>query len=325
MVAPTQWAQPEFSLWTHAELRAALSRLNEQRFEDQEFCFFIDGLDEYSGDLEELIFVINDMLAANIRLCVASRSWNIFEAAWGTNDFKLALHDHTKKDIHIFIKKELSDLNQFKELKAFDKRYHNLVSEIIEKANGVFLWVFLVVRSLRRGLVNGGTISDFQRRLYTIPTEMEAFLRQIQENTEKVYLGQASQIYHMCLAAAESLSLTTLAFFGELEEDEDYAFLLPISEVDKQFLFGKNVQARKRIMARCQGLIEFTGAKAELINEFKVNFIHRTVRDVLLTSDINAILKEWSGPFRVRDRLSNLLLLNLKIAPKRFNNTAALC
>ena len=171
----------------------------------------------------------------------------------------------------------------------------------------------LVVRSLRRGLVNGDTIADFQRRLRMIPTEMEKFLRQILEKTEKVYLPQASRIYQMCLAASEPLSLATLAFFGELEEDEDYAFLLPITEVKEECLFARCVQARKRISARCQDLLEFVNAATDLVTDHKVVFLHRTVRDFLLTPDIDSMLREWSGPFRIHDNLSKLLILKLKI------------
>ena len=145
-VVPKQWAQPGIPAWTHANLSTAFSKLKDQRFENVKFFFFIDGLDEYTGDLEELTIIINSMLAANLKLCVASRLWNIFEAAWGSNHgFKLILHDHTKGDIYKFVQKEFSEHGQFKELKSFDKRYQDLVNEIIERANGVFLWVFLLL------------------------------------------------------------------------------------------------------------------------------------------------------------------------------------
>ena len=151
-----------------------------------------------------------------------------------------------------------------------------------------------------------------------IPTEMETLLRQILENTEKVYLPQASRIYQMRLAASEPLPLSTLASFGELEKDEDYAFLLPIMEVDERYLFARSVQARKRISARCQDLLEFVTTATDLVTDHKVIFIHRTIRGFLLKPDIDHMLRGWSGHFQIHDNLSKLLVLDLKLSPQRY-------
>jgi hypothetical protein len=48
-----------------------------------------------------------------------------------------------------------------------------LVEEIVEKANEVFLWVKLVVQSLLAGLGNRDSITDLQRRLRELPSDLE--------------------------------------------------------------------------------------------------------------------------------------------------------
>lgn len=115
------------------------------------FCFFVDGLDEYEGDYTEVIDTLNK-LASNddIKVCFSSRPWNVFEKRYGENfGKKLELQNLTQGDITRFVKEALFDDSRFQELKAKDIRYDELVTEIANKARGVFLWVFLVVRSLR--------------------------------------------------------------------------------------------------------------------------------------------------------------------------------
>jgi hypothetical protein len=51
------------------------------------FCFFIDGLDEYSGDEEETLRLMLDISSSsNIKICVSSRPWNTFLDAFETTD-----------------------------------------------------------------------------------------------------------------------------------------------------------------------------------------------------------------------------------------------
>ena len=46
-----------------------------------------------------------------------------------------------------------------------DRRCDELIEEIVFLARGVFLWVFLVTRSLRWGLTNADDMVDLRARL----------------------------------------------------------------------------------------------------------------------------------------------------------------
>ncbi|KAK1687540.1 hypothetical protein BDP55DRAFT_714367 [Colletotrichum godetiae] len=65
------------------------------------FFFFVDGLDEYDGDHPKLILIPSRLASSpNVKLCVSSRPWNVFEDAYGkTSLWKLALQDLTQNDI----------------------------------------------------------------------------------------------------------------------------------------------------------------------------------------------------------------------------------
>ena len=145
------------------------------------FCFFIDGLDEYDGDPSDLIKILRDFSSADdIKVCFSSRPWNVFEHAYGDNHGqKLHVHDHTRNDIEMFVRGTLREEKQFRELEESDSCHRDLVREIVDRAHGVFLWVFLVIRSLRRGLTNSDTISELQTRLRILPTDLEEYFHQV--------------------------------------------------------------------------------------------------------------------------------------------------
>jgi hypothetical protein len=161
-----------YELWSRTELLLSFDRLlSHTSLTHVKFCFFIDGLDEYDGDHLELTQLLGKFAAtSSIKLCVSSRPWNDFVFAYKGNKFQLAVQDFTKDDIRSYVKDELMRHPIYQKLEKSDLQYSNLVHHIIDKAQGVFLWVFLVVRSALRGfptmmifLSSNRELTSFQR------------------------------------------------------------------------------------------------------------------------------------------------------------------
>lgn len=75
----------------------------------------------------------------NLKLCVASRPWNVFEMAFGqdaTN--KIYMQDLNATDIKKYVKDNLEEHPKFQILRMDNKEAQELVLEIVEKANGFF-------------------------------------------------------------------------------------------------------------------------------------------------------------------------------------------
>lgn len=89
----------------------------------------------------------------------------------------------------------LDEVTQFLKLKSTDPAYDSLVHEILERSNGVFLWVYLVVRSLRRGMTKYDTVSELQMRLGELPSELEEYFQHMLDSTERMYHRQAARLY----------------------------------------------------------------------------------------------------------------------------------
>jgi hypothetical protein len=183
--------------WTREELMGAFERLIHLKFTSAKFCFFVDGLDEYEGDHREIVAILNKFAtSADIKVCLSSRPWNVFEEAYGQKTTRLLkLQDFTRNDISFFVRNKLAENKHFTLLAKKDNRYLDLVEEIVQKAAGVFLWVILVVRSFKEGITNADTISFLTKRLRELPSDLESFFEHILGQVDRVYWEVTAQAF----------------------------------------------------------------------------------------------------------------------------------
>jgi len=303
--------------WTITELSLAFAEIGKLCTMSTRFCFFIDGLDEYRGDSSEIIRVLKTTInSAKIKVCLSSRPWNSFQTVYGKSHNQLVLHKYTGHDIKLFVQEQLDEDDEFKELKAVDKQYGDFVQEIVDKAQGVFLWVFLVVRSLRRGFSNADTLPDLMRRLMELPSDLEEFFKRMLDSVEPIYHQQMAQMLQVVTLATEPLSLFALAFLDE--QHPAFAIEAPIPFWENVNMASLAQKMKLRVNARCTDLlevIEIPEAEDEW-SKYQVNFLHRTVKDFLGLPEIENRLASWiSSPFDANVYLCKALLLQMKSLP----------
>ena len=308
LACPSRWQRPSERRepWNRAEIAEAFSNIQKSSI-NSKFCFFIDGLDEYDGDHLDLIQVLESLISGDFaKLCFSSRPWNVFETYYGENGGqKLQLQDLTHDDIVHFAHDKLAEGTQFSSYKKNTSAYKDLVREIASKADGVFLWVFLVVRSLRRGMTNRDTPKELQARLQELPPDLEKFFKYILDSSEPIYRRQAARLYLIQSSTTES-ALTTydLSFFAEDEPDFGLC-----DESVREYLANIDTvseQTRIRVHARCQDLLEFDGTG-------HLRFLHRTVKDFLEIRDIKAHLQSLASPeFNAHRFVCNSSLIQLR-------------
>lgn len=291
--------------WSWSELLNGFETLVSDR--SKSFLFFIDGLDEFDGDCEELVHLLlrTSSNGKNIKLCVASRPWLVFEDAFQRRP-SLRLEELTLKDIRLFASEKLNDNIMFAQLQDHDfKSAARLIEAVTKKSSGVFLWVRLVIKSLLEGLRDGDTVEDLQARLLLIPEDLDLLFQKILGDLDAAYLEQAARILQTVSAAdipwrtvsltsetllksevketsrqhddaRSPLSLLSLSF---IEEDVQRAFSAeyghPISYKEQEY---RAETMRRRLNSRCKGLLEAPNFRL-YGPETKVQYLHRTVKD----------------------------------------------
>jgi hypothetical protein len=292
VVFPDEWAahrghptrlilEPES--WTLPRLIKAFEHLFQQASDDSRFCLFIDGLDEYDGDPFDIINLFTSISKLpNVKLCLSSRPIYEFVKAFRSRP-TLRLQDLNFNDIKQYVDDELGANDLMRELHNTEPQEAPKLSlEIIDKADGVFLWVKLVVISLLRGLRNLDHVSDLQRRLRLLPPSLEDLFSHILGRLEPVYLEQSSRIFQIFATSQfENEYFTSLKL--SFAEDPNVDSLLssrtqPISEIER----AERVELVDIwLVTRCGGLIEANNFREPDGHDRVLSYLHRTVRDFL--------------------------------------------
>lgn len=309
--------------WTLQELTQVLHRITAQQMLSTKFCFFIDGLDEYEGEHSHIIKFLRILTQSpNIKLCVSSRPWNIFEDAYGGNqERKLYLHELTHRDIQIFVKDNLEEHPSWSLYKNQQEEANQLCFEVTNKAQGVFLWVHLVVRSLKEGLTNGDSLVLLNVRLQRLPSDLEQFFKLMVESIESVYHGHMSRTFQTALEAPGPLTLMTYSFMDDILDGSPIGRSATslVRPMDDYELGTRHSQMKRRLNGRCRGLLEVSlDPPAPDFFCYTVDFLHRTVRDFLWTKDMQAFLAcEVQDPTDIHISMLKAFLEELQRIPAK--------
>ncbi|KAI0545230.1 hypothetical protein F4679DRAFT_485867 [Xylaria curta] len=275
--------------WSAAELRRALQRLADSG-DNIKICLFIDGLDEYSGDhyefCEDLLKLVR---SGKIKMCLSSRSWNVFEDAFGHHPM-LRIHDLTQSDIRTYVKSSLSGHVRWPHLHDQPNSGDHIISEVVERARGVFLWVSIVTKLLREGLTNDDSSADLLRRLEQFPTDLEPFFKHMLDTVEPFYHHKMSGSLQIAIASRAPLLYPFYSYHENEYDDGDYALKLKAKKTALQPLTLTRIHRKvvRRLDGHCKGLLE--------VGDSYVTFLHRTVADFLKTREMRDYLIEKGLP-----------------------------
>jgi len=307
-------------------LHKAFKRLVGHSCASLRFCFFIDGLDEYEGDQEDISNYFSDLSnLPYVKFCIASRPLIVFKDAFSTFP-GLRLQDLTSDDIQKYIEDKL---NGHKRMKLLTKQTpiesEQLVRQVILKAEGVFLWVTLVITSLMKGLSQRDGIKQLSKRLDTFPSDLELLYGHMLSSIDPIYMEEGSRIFQVyraqeIIADEVSLEMTYVALitdllrvYGTAKDDLKRARKEDVEVLDLGTDFatsGASIYAFEslfeymddRVRTRCGGLIECNHYPS--INKTRpqayLQYIHRTVKDYLDKEDI------WNDLCRHTEKISGL-------------------
>ncbi|RSL88912.1 hypothetical protein CEP51_001466 [Fusarium floridanum] len=270
---PEYWCLAEKSPWqirtkfniSASTIKSALKKIisDERLYQDHRFCFFIDGLDEFEGtdgqDPTYLATLLNNWVNDShgcLKLCVSSREHNVFMNAF-PKDQRLRLHELTRFDMREYVAGLLQEVHN--ETLSEDFR-NKLVTSISEKADGIFLWTIIVVKTIRRKVEDGEPEESLMKLLESLPHGLNSVLRHLLEDLDadnRRRLHQTMAMLRVAKANKLPFSLVAFSFLDDYEKDAQFSTK------------GNNISAEKtktgaqrRLRGACGGLIEIEEPKA---------------------------------------------------------------
>ncbi|KAJ4288662.1 hypothetical protein N0V90_011899 [Kalmusia sp. IMI 367209] len=308
--------------WSVPDLKHCLARVETAKTDStSKFYFHVDGLDEFNGDHNEVVSVLERFASSRIKLCLSSRPWNCFELAFGGHPSqKLYLESFTREDIQLFAQEHLTkDLGR-DHFQMPRELFASLVKTIVERSKGVFLWVRLVIRSLCDGLINGDPPTLLQARLDAIPTDLEIFFASILHSVDPVYRERMAIAFSVALKTKSPLRVINYSFLDE--EDNNFGLELDFRCFDDEEIQHRVLKTSRQLAGRYKGLLECSrpGPLGGLLYDTTpphdtVDFLHRTLTDFLQGPKLQAQLSSYLPfGFNVNSTISRILLAEGKYA-----------
>lgn len=299
------------------DIRTAFSRLIRITSHDDKkcFCFFIDGLDEYQetaqNDHKEMVGLLKGWTTAarrQVKLCVSSREDNVFLNAFEA-DKRLRLHDLTRFDMEAYARDKLDEISD-RDAKE------SLTLVIVDKAEGIFLWVALVVKRMRDELENGADPAALLGLVDSMPDELDSLFEHILNSLSKPDRRKAYQtlaILSLSTTWTLPVSLFAYSFLDRLDADTTFAERDDFTQKSWGGMTAEErIQlGRKRVNGWCRGLVES--------RDGATSYTHRSIPEFL--ASVKAEMESVLAGFNPAEALSQLVLAELRLKPNHASTT----
>ncbi|KAH7233063.1 hypothetical protein BKA59DRAFT_446560 [Fusarium tricinctum] len=321
-----------YNEWSTEEVDEVLFSL--LRTSSRSTCIFIDGLDEISDKdgFRALMSIVERLWSyPKVKLCTSSRPETELLFKFETmRTPSLRLDDLTRPEMAIYIHNELD---------PFSAQISSLIFEqfkdiLLQKAQGVFLWLFLATNSLTNGIENCDDEKVLFDRLKELPGELEdlykAMWLRLGANNQ-VYRETATKYFNCVVYGGWDYDIScsdSSTWIGN--HTPSLAHLSLVTRTRSQILFPPRPQKEDLkwlnilcdrtaddIKSRCAGMLRIGSQSVDIGDEEihfpseilpltrPVEFIHRTAHDFLVDTESGQAILNYKTDARA--------LLNLHI------------
>ena len=137
--------------WETTDLEVLLKYTIQSKASKTPICVFIDGLDEcIEDDFPKLMAMIEDFMShKNIKVCASGRPDRHHPILNSCPSLKL--QDLTSDDIKLFVSMNLIHISESQDstMENSLETRRSIIAEIVDRAQGIFLWVYVVVNSIK--------------------------------------------------------------------------------------------------------------------------------------------------------------------------------
>ena len=164
------WAEASFP--TTLDLDLAFNRLVRADQLPAAVGLMIDGLDEYDAESHQQMAMAKILRQAgespHLKVIVSSRPESAFEATF-RDSTKIRLHELTDQDRRNYTSDKLNSVARFAKI-ATPEEQLRLVNLIVQRSEGIFLWVYLVVETVTQEIDISLDIARLEKVVEDIPS-----------------------------------------------------------------------------------------------------------------------------------------------------------
>ncbi|KAL4786839.1 hypothetical protein BJX76DRAFT_365056 [Aspergillus varians] len=273
-----------------------IQTLDPQR---HKLCLFIDGLDEYEGDNLDQVQLVRNIRSwgdrGNIKIICSARPHLEYMQAFAGQEKHIRLDELTRGDIFEYAMTCFQDSAEPSENPSFS----SLANDLSMLAEGVFLWAYLIVRTICLRMQMYST-KQLHKMLLATPRNLDSLFDQMlekvdplaQEQTEKFLLLAAHNPYE------GGLNAISFSWMEDLENPE-FPFENDFCCYSNDQIERRMDRVHKQIRDLTRGMLEIKKLGEGVSREFRpytnnakyefhpffyhrVEFFHRTFRDYLL-------------------------------------------
>ncbi|CAI6088227.1 unnamed protein product [Clonostachys chloroleuca] len=272
--------------WTLLRLQTVFHEILEQTAIPLHLTIFLDALDEYDGPKEFICRFLLDIAnmtqtpTKDIRICFSSRPWDMFVTSFHKYP-NLRPEDFTREDVMRYC------LNSLRNEQISFLDYESLITELVDRSRGVFLWVKLVVKDLAVAIQNNQSREELGKYLRSLPIELDDYYAEI---ITRIPLSHRWKTYAMLeVAVRPDEPLESREFICAVECSNCKTYAAGIATLLKfrnysDDNFSGFTQNRSKFY--CGGLVEVLNAN-EIGN---VQVLHQTVVDFVCDAKFKTLI-----------------------------------
>ncbi|KAI1751584.1 hypothetical protein F4782DRAFT_531360 [Xylaria castorea] len=260
------------------------------------FVFFIDGLDEFEGRHLDLIGTMKEWTEKyTLKICVSSCEYGVFIQSFSSYP-KLRLHECNFVDIERMASARLKSIPLCADLEKSDEALQTIVYRIKQRADGVFIWVSVILAGIEDAIISGTDLPELQERIDAYPAELDDLywhlVHLIHEADRKwafraLKMVQFSRSHHDLLHGTfmGNISLLQFSFLDDIQYNATAGFP-KISVVNPNTAAQRLDNMYKKVYGRCKGFLDVVERNDALVPRVmaqEVVFTHRSLVEFLET------------------------------------------
>ena len=322
-------------VWEDWKLREALRQSVDTCRSRTRLLLFIDGFDECEGDHRDQLEFLRTWIESStkselsIKACIASRDEAEIRLRLSMYP-SLPIHKFTKANIAAYVSKRLGAAWEMMSSQPgcttaiFDQ---GLIDALVEKAEGVFLWVDLVITQLTLSIEEDKTVEELRMQLDDMPDGLRDLYSRILNKIPQNFLHDTINFLRLydhsidyeslCMYLIIKPHLFTLWEFCAAAEDPSTAIYCKAhfeNGLDEENAHSRQhlcAIMKRRIQRSCRGLIHVEDTND--LPKAEVTLLHRTVKEFIIKDDSFRLLQERVDKRHFRDPELSLMAMSLRL------------